>query len=784
MHSVSAPCFGLINERKTMRHFLPLFLFSWSLSVSAQPSQRIPGDPTPPFSLSDVAKVQYQDATHRLYVLKDGRTIQETAWSPVNYKDASGQWAPISTEPMAHLTGFSAIFQPFPLHAGENGQLEIQLSKEARILLSCEKVGSLTSPNATPFKTGQKIYYPYHPNISRQVDFRINGFKTDYVLHQMPEPGDFEVIERLQGPAGTKLVPGKELQGSFELIDEQGTVLSRLYPPYAYDALGAILPMHYEISRVQNDWRIRYTVASSWLQDPSRVYPVTVDPLVTGPTALWSGGIMPSCELPSYHTDSLAVTIPGGVMITGMFCTGSYYASPITGTTMSNGSMYFSTSCGDGPVQTVAPPTGNSAGTAYLENVDFRQPLGCCLGASCSQRTVYVRFHLGRNFGPGGCNTSYIYYNAPTQWPFRVYVEGRTLETFNPQWATSPSSQCSDDCDVEMRAYVRFGVPPYTVNHPWMAAPEQMGTANIACSLPFTQKLFNLTRPDCPSVCAPAGPMDIPLPTITDACNSTVSGLPSLSINILPVPKVTQVTADSVFCAGETANITFASCVPGSDLLWYSGGQIGTQGSIDTIFSNASTQSQTASFFVSASANGCQGPVDTFHISVIPLPMAYFDLPEAALAFQPINLIDSSVYNGSSPGTVNWTLGDGNTASASPYVHNYAQVGAYEVCLTIENADGCTDVLCDTIQIIPQEVILPNVVTPNGDGKNDLLEIPYLPFYGKSKMTVMNRWGITVYSSGDYQNDWYPEHLSDGTYYYILELADGKVHQSTLNIFH
>ncbi len=775
---------GVVIFFKNMRYVLSVFIATWTMSLCAQPSLRMSGEPTPPFSPSEVAKVDYQDATHRLYHLKDGRTLQETAWSPVNYLNTSREWAPISTEPMPHALGFSAVHQPYPLLAKTDGNLEIQVNGQSQVKLSCERVGPMASASSAPFQENQHIIFPYGPHIRRKVDFRINGFKTDYVLSQPPAAGDFEVIERLEGPANAKLVAGKEIEGSLELIDDKGNVISRLYPPYAYDASGNVWPMQYEVIKRSSFWHIKFKVPDAWLQDAARVYPVTIDPLVTGPTALWSGGIMPSCELPNYHVDSLAVTIPGGVMITGMFCTGSYYASPFTATTMSNGSMYFSTQCGDGPTQTVGPPTGNLAGTAYLENVDFRQPLGCCLGASCSQRTVYVRFHLGRNFGPGGCNTSYIYYNPTTQWPFRVYVEGRTMETFNPQWATTPASQCSDDCDVEMRAYVRFGVPPYTVNHPWMAAPEQMGTTNFACSLPFTQKAFNLTRPNCPSVCSPAGPLTIPLPTITDACNSTVSGLPSLSINILPVPEVTMVTPDPVFCSGDQANVSFSSCVPGSSLIWYSGGQTGTQDAIDTIFTNNSTQAQTATFFVSASAGGCQGPTDTFNVSVIPLPAAFFQLPEVALAFEPINLIDSSLYNGSSPATLNWILGDGNTASSSPYVHNYEEVGAYEVCLTIENADGCMDVFCDTIQIIPQEVILPNVVTPNGDGMNDLLEIPYLPFYGKSKMTVINRWGITVYSSGDYQNDWYPEHLSDGTYYYILELADGKIHQSTLNVFH
>lgn len=71
---------------------------------------------------------------------------------------------------------------------------------------------------------------------------------------------------------------------------------------------------------------------------------------------------------------------------------------------------------------------------------------------------------------------------------------------------------------------------------------------------------------------------------------------------------------------------------------------------------------------------------------------------------------------------------------------------------------------------------IPNIITPNGDGKNDVLEIREIVQYPGSRLLVYNRWGNQVYKSEDYKNNWDASGLSDGTYYYILDLktATGK----------
>ncbi|MES2457962.1 MAG: gliding motility-associated C-terminal domain-containing protein [Bacteroidota bacterium] len=65
-------------------------------------------------------------------------------------------------------------------------------------------------------------------------------------------------------------------------------------------------------------------------------------------------------------------------------------------------------------------------------------------------------------------------------------------------------------------------------------------------------------------------------------------------------------------------------------------------------------------------------------------------------------------------------------------------------------------------------VVVPNVFTPNNDGKNDLFHVTGLEQFPGSKLNVFNRWGNAVYQSENYLNDWNGNNLAEGTYFYIL----------------
>jgi gliding motility-associated-like protein/uncharacterized repeat protein (TIGR01451 family) len=126
---------------------------------------------------------------------------------------------------------------------------------------------------------------------------------------------------------------------------------------------------------------------------------------------------------------------------------------------------------------------------------------------------------------------------------------------------------------------------------------------------------------------------------------------------------------------------------------------------------------------------------------------------------------------------ITWALGDmelNATANlrllvkATNYgaVTNTAVVSAAE-----EDNEMANNTSSDTKTILG--ITIPNVFTPNGDGKNDAFEIPQLPA-GDNEMMIMNRWGNSVYQKKNYHNDWTGEGLNEGTYFYILKVKNNS----------
>lgn len=86
------------------------------------------------------------------------------------------------------------------------------------------------------------------------------------------------------------------------------------------------------------------------------------------------------------------------------------------------------------------------------------------------------------------------------------------------------------------------------------------------------------------------------------------------------------------------------------------------------------------------------------------------------------------------------------------------------------DADSANNIASSSVAIEGSDLLFPNVITPNGDGKNERFIIGGLEKYPGSGIYIYNRWGGMVYQSKDYHNDWDGSGLNESTYYYILEV--------------
>ena len=90
---------------------------------------------------------------------------------------------------------------------------------------------------------------------------------------------------------------------------------------------------------------------------------------------------------------------------------------------------------------------------------------------------------------------------------------------------------------------------------------------------------------------------------------------------------------------------------------------------------------------------------------------------------------------------------------------------------------GCAFETTRSIDLKTYDGIIPNVITPNNDKKNDTFVVGY----PSSAIQIFNAWGKKVFEDFNYQNDW-GNKTNAGTYYYLLTIPDGQVCKGWLEV--
>lgn len=114
---------------------------------------------------------------------------------------------------------------------------------------------------------------------------------------------------------------------------------------------------------------------------------------------------------------------------------------------------------------------------------------------------------------------------------------------------------------------------------------------------------------------------------------------------------------------------------------------------------------------------------------------------------------------------------DVNSNQELEKVYEDIPAGRYEV--QVIDSLGCMLTLVARVPL-DEDLFIPNVFTPNGDGSNDVFFIRNLPAEsGSNQLVISNRWGKEVFTSDNYQNDWDGTGAADGIYYYRLQVGEG-----------
>lgn len=119
--------------------------------------------------------------------------------------------------------------------------------------------------------------------------------------------------------------------------------------------------------------------------------------------------------------------------------------------------------------------------------------------------------------------------------------------------------------------------------------------------------------------------------------------------------------------------------------------------------------------------------------------------------------------------TYSWTTYGNNT--------NIPILSDQNLILTATSPHGCISSDTLVVHTVNCDDLLPNIITPNGDGINDYFIIDDAYSQQKNQLIIYNRWGNNVFEASPYRNDWNGEHISDGVYFYLY-YPNGSVEAS------
>lgn len=110
-------------------------------------------------------------------------------------------------------------------------------------------------------------------------------------------------------------------------------------------------------------------------------------------------------------------------------------------------------------------------------------------------------------------------------------------------------------------------------------------------------------------------------------------------------------------------------------------------------------------------------------------------------------------------------------------VFNIDSTESFTVCIyaDVDGVQSCPDSVCKIVEVIVPKgkINIPNVFTPNDDKVNDVFKVD-ISGQTKYHMLIWNRWGNTVFESGDADKMWNGKTNNDGgenpagTYYYLF----------------
>lgn len=261
--------------------------------------------------------------------------------------------------------------------------------------------------------------------------------------------------------------------------------------------------------------------------------------------------------------------------------------------------------------------------------------------------------------------------------------------------------------------------------------------------------------------------------TNTSGCTSGLSA--NVVINSLPVNPVVVITNPAPVCFPTTIDLTAPRVTAGSTLnLTYT---YWVDAAATIPYSTLSSAADGTYYIKGTSTDGYFN-IKPVRVSVIQIPLANAG-PDQVLNNKFVTTMDAGLVN--SYETAFWSSVSG---SAIFFDATYAKTsvtglspGKNKFLWTVTN--GVCPSTSDSVIINVHDRVIPTLITPNMDGKNDFFVLKNYDSPEQMELIIFDRRGVQVYKNIKYDNSWNGvdysgKLLPDDTYFYVLSTKKGS----------
>lgn len=261
----------------------------------------------------------------------------------------------------------------------------------------------------------------------------------------------------------------------------------------------------------------------------------------------------------------------------------------------------------------------------------------------------------------------------------------------------------------------------------------------------------------------------------------------TLYATLYPVPSVARIPGPDTVCVGVES--AFPIQVDSAAWTWQAQGQGALTLSPDreqvSVVSNEAFTD--VSFTVrTQNAFGCLGSIAEKRLFVQSLPTPSIVPLEEPLTGDKIAQTIIFRAQGRSRSFFEWQIAGGTVVAGQGTAEIQAQLFAdalrYSAAIVETDRTGCVSTVASLTLPYDSTLVLPNVITPNGDGKNETFTMANLRFYPGCRLEIYDRWGRQVFIDNDYSGTFSGVQLPAGTYMYRLIQANLKERKGWLEI--